>query len=95
MLITRGPYTASSVIYLVSLFVLYMASTLYHATFALDEPIARLFAIFDQVAIYLLIAGTYTPFLSILFPDKPVYSIGLLSFMWAMAGRSADAFLLP
>jgi len=85
VIITRGPYTVSCVIYLVSLFVLYLASTLFHATFALDEKVAKIFAIFDQVAIYLLIAGTYTPFLSILFPDKPVYSIGLLSFMWSMA----------
>ena len=85
ILITRAPYTVSCVIYMISLFVLYLASTLFHATFALDEKVANFFATLDQCAIYLLIAGTYTPFLSILFPDKPVYSIGLLSFMWSMA----------
>ena len=30
-------------------------------------------------------AGTYTPFLAILFPDKPLYSVGLLGSLWAMA----------
>ena len=29
--------------------------------------------------------GTYTPFLAILFPDKPLYSVGLLGSLWAMA----------
>jgi len=83
--ITRSPYTISCVIYMVSLFVLYLASTLFHATFALEAHVANFFAMMDQCAIYLLIAGTYTPFLSILFPDKPIYSVGLLSFLWAMA----------
>ena len=30
-------------------------------------------------------AGSYTPFLTILFPDKPMYSTGLLGFLWLMA----------
>ena len=47
--------------------------------------VLTIFAIFDQSAIYLLIAGTYTPFLTILFPDRPLYSSGLLCFMWLMA----------
>jgi len=85
VIVTRGPYTVSCVIYLVSLFTLYIASTLFHATFALDEHVAKIFATLDHCAIYLLIAGTYTPFLSILFPDKPVYSHGLLVFLWVVA----------
>ncbi len=43
-----------------SLFVLYLASTLYHAATA--PRAKRAFQIFDHVAIYYLIAGTYTPF---------------------------------
>ena len=84
----------SSIIYLVSLFLLYVSSTLYHATFALGDQVVNVFTILDHCAIYLLIAGTYTPFLSILFPDKLVYSIGLLGFLWAMAlfGVGLSAF---
>lgn len=43
-----------------SLVILYMASTLYHA---LTNPTAKkVFGILDHGSIYLLIAGTYTPF---------------------------------
>ena len=182
--INREPYTTSVIIYLISLATLYLASTLYHATFALGDTVrsftpithtppqslqpntcfppaqyprvllkpltlpvralpcfptlpsaaqvVSVFTILDHSAIYLLIAGTYTPFLrqpmplppaphlspqrttncaaasaaliaaflaapprssspvarlcrSILFPDKTVYSVGLLSFLWAVA----------
>jgi hemolysin III len=44
-----------------SLVLLYLASTLYHG---FQQPRAkRIFKIFDHSAIYLLIAGSYTPFL--------------------------------
>ena len=39
--VDRGPYTTSAVIYLVSLAVLYLSSTLYHATFAMGDTIVR------------------------------------------------------
>ena len=71
------------VIYTVSLFTLYLASTLYHAFFALGEMTVSVFGTFDQCAIYLLIAGSYTLFLMILFPDKPL-GRGC-SALWAMA----------
>lgn len=47
-------------IYGVSLVMLYLASTLYHSF--TNEKLKYLFKIFDHAAIYLLIAGTYTPF---------------------------------
>ena len=44
-----------------SLVLLYLASTLYHG---IQQPrVKRVFNIFDHSAIYLLIAGSYTPFL--------------------------------
>ncbi len=47
-------------IYGATLIILYLSSTLYHG---LQAPKAkRIFHIFDRTAIYLLIAGTYTPF---------------------------------
>jgi hemolysin III len=46
--------------YGLSLFLLYMASTLYHAL--THRTAKRVFQILDHSSIYLLIAGTYTPF---------------------------------
>ncbi len=53
-------HVVSVSVYGASLVVLYAASTFYHA---LPQPRAkRVFRILDHSAIYLLIAGTYTPF---------------------------------
>lgn len=46
-------------IYGVTLFTLYFFSTLYHG---LSGKAKSIFSVFDHQAIYLLIAGTYTPF---------------------------------
>ncbi|MBC8550259.1 MAG: hemolysin III family protein [Candidatus Brocadiales bacterium] len=53
-------HTVSSIIYGASLILLYMSSTLYH-TITIPKA-KRWFKTLDHVAIYLLIAGTYTPF---------------------------------
>lgn len=46
-------------IYGLTLFLLYLASSLYHGT---NGRRKRIFQRFDHIAIYLLIAGSYTPF---------------------------------
>jgi len=51
----------ASAVYGVSLISLFLASTLYHAWPV--SPRKRLFKLLDHCAIYVLIAGTYTPFL--------------------------------
>ena len=51
----------ASSVYGVSLISLFLASTLYHAWPV--SPRKRLFKLLDHCAIYVLIAGTYTPFL--------------------------------
>ncbi|CUH94920.1 Hemolysin-3 [Propionispora sp. 2/2-37] len=53
-------HTVSFSIYGGSLVLLYLASTLYHSF--TNEKLKHIFKIFDHSAIYLLIAGTYTPF---------------------------------
>ncbi len=54
-------HITSFAIYGSSLFLLHLSSTLYHA---LHHPGAKkVFWVFDHCSIYLLIAGTYTPFL--------------------------------
>jgi hemolysin III len=51
----------ASGVYGASLIGLFLASTLYHAFHA--SPRKHLLKLFDHCAIYLLVAGTYTPFL--------------------------------
>jgi hemolysin III len=51
---------AAAIVFASSLLLLYVASTLYHAS---RHPLVRArLKVFDHCAIYLLIAGTYTPF---------------------------------
>lgn len=50
---------ASNIVYGVSLFLLYLSSTLYHSV---QGRAKAFFKRMDHLAIYLLIAGTYTPF---------------------------------
>lgn len=51
---------ASGIIYGCTLVLLYACSTLYHAF--INQKVKGIFKIFDHCSIYLLIAGTYTPF---------------------------------
>ena len=50
----------AAIVFGICLLLLYVASTLYHA---IQHPVAKArLKVFDHCAIYLLIAGTYTPF---------------------------------
>lgn len=71
----------SSVIYGSSLILLYLSSTLYHS---LQSPrLKNLFQILDHCAIYILIAGTYTPFMLVSLKDTWGYL--LLIVIWSLA----------
>lgn len=60
---------------------LYLASTLYHSL--THEAAKRLFRLFDHTAIFLLIAGTYTPFsLGVL---RGPWGWSLLAAVWTLA----------
>jgi hemolysin III len=70
-----------SSVFAFSIIVLYLSSTLYHA-FPVSRT-KRVFQIFDHSAIYLLIAGTYTPFtLGVL---KGPWGWTMFGLMWAFA----------
>ncbi len=71
----------SIVVFGISLVILYAASTFYHAS--KDPKIRRNFNIFDHAAIYVLIAGTYSPFTIIVLEG----SLGWIIFgcTWAFA----------
>lgn len=70
-------------VYGASLVVLYAASTFYHS---FRSPyIKRLFRIIDHCAIYLLIAGSYTPFTLISLGHTP-WGWNLFCIVWSLAG---------
>ncbi|SHF83207.1 hemolysin III [Mariniphaga anaerophila] len=64
-----------------SMFILYLASTLYHSV--TKTNIKNLFARFDHAAIFLLIAGTYTPF--VLTTIRGPLGWTLFGIVWSLA----------
>jgi hemolysin III len=68
-------------VYGASLICLYTASTLYHAV--ISPRLKRALKIFDHSAIYLLIAGTYTPFL--LLQLRGPWGWSLFGVVWGLA----------
>jgi len=93
--IRRKPmyYAVAIGLYCASLNTLYLSSTLYHAFFALGRTTVYIFSILDYSSIFLLIAGSYSPFLGILFHDE-TWATALLSMMWvaAIVGVCTAAF---
>lgn len=63
-----------------SLVLLFLMSTMLHS---MPEKFKRFFSILDHSSIYILIAGTYTPFL--LIAIKGVLGIVLLCIIWGIA----------
>jgi hemolysin III len=82
----------SFTIYGVTLIILYLASTLYHS---FQHPrVKQVFKKFDHASIYLLIAGTYTPFLVI--GIQGTWGWALLVIIWSLAliGISFKTFFI-
>tara|TARA_B110000003_G_scaffold42848_2_gene40231 strand:- start:41981 stop:42622 length:642 start_codon:yes stop_codon:yes gene_type:complete len=75
---------ASLVIYGLSLIILYSASTFYHA--AKDSRLRRKLNIFDHAAIYILIAGTYSPFTIIILGGTLGWFIFRFTWICALIG---------
>lgn len=74
-----------------SLVLLYTMSTLYHSF-----PYPRLkyfFKVMDHISIYLLIAGSYTPFMLISMPAESGTRILTLVWSLAIAGTLSEVFL--
>jgi hemolysin III len=72
----------ASVIYGVTLTILFTSSTLYHAI--PFEKVKQVLRILDHDSIYLLIAGTYTPITLILLRGSPK-GIGIFAAVWILA----------
>lgn len=78
-----GWQLGAAIVFGVCLLLLYLASTLYHA---IQHPIAKgRLKVFDHCAIYLLIAGTYTPFTLIGLRDQGSWGWGLFIAIWVLA----------
>jgi len=75
---------ASFIIYGLSMIILYSASTFYHKS---KKPsLRRRLNIFDHAAIYVLIAGTYTPFTIITLEGNIGWIIFGLTWFFALSG---------
>lgn len=74
------PELLSSLVFGVSMIMLYLASTLFHS---FPEKMTKVFAVFqrlDHSSIFLLISGTYTPFLILVVHSTKGYI--LLAALW-------------
>ncbi len=89
---TADPWVISSFsIFGVSMVLLYTMSTLYHS---FSPPkLKRLFQLFDHVSIYLLIAGTYTPYMLVSLRDGNGWAIMSVVWILAVAGIISEVFL--
>jgi hemolysin III len=76
-----GWQLAGALVFGTSLVVLYAASTLYHSIPHLATK--RRMKVFDHCAIYVLIAGTYTPFLLVSMRDRGGW--WMFALVWALA----------
>ncbi|HTV86456.1 MAG TPA: hemolysin III family protein [Dyella sp.] len=82
----------ASAVYGISLILLYTASTLYHSV--RTEPARRILRTLDHIAIFLLIAGTYTPFTLIAL--RGTWGWSLFGIVWSLAllGSALEVGLL-
>jgi hemolysin III len=72
---------AGAIIFAATMVSLYLSSTIYHAL--PRSKIKRLFRLFDHSAIFLLIAGTYTPFA--LGALRGIWGWTLFGLVWSLA----------
>jgi hemolysin III len=79
----HGPtrHFIAAAIFGITLTILYGSSTLYHGLPESDYK--KFFRKLDHIAIYLLIAGTYTPFVVIKMPDDSGWMV--LAVVWGLA----------
>lgn len=74
-------FLIGTIVFTVTMLVLYLGSMLYHAW--PQTPAKSILQVLDHSAIFLLIAGTYTPFA--LGPLRGVWGWTMLGLVWALA----------
>lgn len=75
-------YLASLSVYIISLILLYAASTTYH-TFNISKKVNTILKKIDHMMIFVLIAGSYTPVCILILKGKT--GILLLTLVWSIA----------
>ncbi len=89
---TRDPWVITSFsVFGISMVLLYTMSTLYHS-FSVSR-LKNIFQIFDHISIYLLIAGTYTPYMLVTQRDANGWLIMGIIWSLAVAGILSEIFL--
>ena len=89
---SRDPWIISSFsVFGFTLVLLYTMSTLYHSFH--PPKLKDLFQLLDHVAIYLLIAGTYTPYMLVSLREGNGFMILLIIWALALAGILSEVFL--
>jgi hemolysin III len=89
---SRDPWVISSfTVFGVTLVLLYTMSTLYHSFH--PPQLKDLFQLLDHVAIYLLIAGTYTPYMLVSLRDGNGLLMLIIIWALALAGILSEIFL--
>lgn len=88
-------------IYCATLLVVYLASTFYHST---RGPLKAVFRKLDHTAIYLLIAGSYTPFALVTLKGAEGWTlfaaswglalVGILQELWLAKGRRLTSLVI-
>lgn len=74
------------IVYGVSLVILYLASSVYHGMPGKDVPRKKLFRLFDHCSIFILVAGTCTPFILELIARRADPSEwGFYAVIWLLA----------
>lgn len=76
-------YMAALVIYGLTMLWTYTTSTVYHSLYKAHPRKRNVYHLLDHTAIYLFIAGTYTPIALFVLPG--MWSIGIFSGIWALA----------
>ncbi|TGM26715.1 hemolysin III family protein [Leptospira levettii] len=76
-------HVVSSAIYGATLIILYLASTLYHGIY--HTATKKVFKVIDHASIYLLIAGTYTPFTLVSLRENSEWGWVLFGLIWILA----------
>lgn len=76
-----GWQLASAIVFGISLLCVYLSSTLYHSI--QNRQVKKILNMIDHAMIYVLIAGTYTPFL--LIPLRGTLGFVFFGIIWALA----------
>ena len=89
---SRDPWVLTTfTVFGLTLVLLYTMSTLYHSFH--PPKLKQFFKVFDHVSIYLLIAGTYTPYTLVLMRDGNGWLIFSIVWALAFAGILSELFL--